>query len=79
MVLRRAGESMRRAPKAWPPINVRVTKDGKEHEGEYNTTRDLVTVQWRQSEVYAAWSVRREHGPMLLRELVDEVAGYSGA
>ena len=36
---------MRRAPKASPPINVRVTKDGKEHEGEYYTTLGLVTVQ----------------------------------
>ena len=38
---------MRRAPKASPPIYVRVTKDGKEYEGEYYTTRGLVTVRKR--------------------------------
>ena len=32
---------MRGTPMASPPINVRVTKDRKEHEGEYYTTRGL--------------------------------------
>ena len=68
---------MRRAPKASPPINIRVTKDRKEHEGEYYTTLGLVTVHYRgrqkstQPGASAASTAR-----MLLRELVDvEEAG----
>jgi hypothetical protein len=64
---------MRRAPKASPPINVSVTKDGKKHEGQYYTTLGLVTVHYRgrrksmQPGASAASTAR-----MLLRELVDE-------
>ena len=55
---------MRRAPKASPPINIRVTKDRKEHEREYYTTLGACDCPLsRQTEVYAAWSVCREHGP----------------
>ena len=67
---------MRRAPRASPPINVRVTKDAKEHEGEYYTTLGLVTVHYRgkqkstQPGLSAASTAR-----MLLRALVDEEAG----
>ena len=67
---------MRRAPRASPPINVRVTKDAKEHEGEYYTTLGLVTVHYRgkqkstQPGPSAASTAR-----MLLRALVDEEAG----
>ena len=67
---------MRRAPRASPPISVRVTKDAKEHEGEYYTTLGLVTVHYRgkqkstQPGPSAASTAR-----MLLRALVDEEAG----
>jgi hypothetical protein len=67
---------MRRAPKASPPIYVRVTKDGKEHEGEYYTTRGLVTVHYcgRQKSAQAGAS-SASTARMLLRELVDEETG----
>jgi len=69
---------MRRARKASPPIYVRVIKDGKEYEGEYYTTRGLVTVHYRarrksttQPGASAAITAR-----MLLRELIDEAMRY---
>ena len=69
---------MRRAPKASPPINVRVTKDGKEHEGEYYTTLGLVTVHYggRQKSTQPGASAAST-ARMLLRELVDEEEGRS--
>ena len=64
---------MRRALQALPPINDRVTTDGKEHEGEYYTTLSPVTVHYDGRQKFtqpgaSAASTAR----MLLRELVDE-------
>ena len=69
---------MRSAPQASPPINVRVTKDGKEHEGEYYSTLSLVTVHYggRQKSTQPGASAASTTR-MLLRELVDEEEGRS--
>jgi hypothetical protein len=65
--------SMRRAPKASPPINVRVTKHGKEYEGEYSTTLGLVTVHYRSRQKSTQpGASTASTARMLLRELVDE-------